>query len=315
MSRNYDINPDLVGELAKTKAEIEETLARENGEDVSNRISPKSIGEMARIDADSQAFLEQLRQETQKVYDELGIKTNVEDKKTNDEIDEMLNKITEKSVGTVEIKKLKRSLSILIAIVTAASISFAVLVEYLKTHNKVAELRAGYANYEELKEFDVSSEEFVFSYREVGSTIANSIIEKATNSYNLDVNRELIFALGTINLPAYGYSKAEAFADNGDNPYYMPQGWAERIYAEARKTLMEAGIIELPETLKEYMTANGFAKGHFRFNDITKEINFEPLKDGEELTVDEIYKNLKEFAQAYAVDRVLLDDVQGIGGR
>lgn len=280
-------------------------------------ISPASAEAIARMDAETEEFIRGL-QNTSKSVNDLDKDTSItivdeSFRKIHD--DKMFERIASKSVGEGEIKKLTKSLSVLIAVVMAASTSLAVVVESLKTHNKVAELREQYANYEELKEFDVSSEEFVFSYKEIGKTIANSIIEKASNSYNLDVNRELIFALGTINLPAYGYSKGEAFADNGNNPDYMPQGWAENIYTEARKALMEAGIIELPETLKGYMTANGFAKGHFRFNDITKEISFEPLKDGEELTVDEIYKNLKEFTQAYAVDSVLLDDVQGIGGR
>ncbi len=312
MSNKYDVSPTIAEELAKLEADRVQAIAELTGENPNNYISKESAGTMARIDADGKEFIANIQKEAEQTLTELGIPNKVEDAPAMSEIEQS---VYDMSIGNLEIKKLTRAVEILIAVVLAASTSLALLVEYFKTHNKVAELREQYANYEELIDFNTGTGEHNYSRREIGQAIASSIIQKASYNQDLDVNRELIYALGTMDLPKYGYSQSEAFRKNGDNPDYLPQGWAEGIYSEIRYELMEAGVIALPETLKQYMIANGFAKGKFRLNDITKKISFVPLEEGEELSVDDIYKNLREFTQAYAVNSEGLDDIQGLGGR
>lgn len=288
---------------------MDEELARLEYEKNRAVLHSESQSAIALMDAEGAAFLSDLENEKEKFLESLGI-SSVGDKES-----EIISNLVNKSVGKVEIKKIIKYIVISLAVAVSASVVLSGIVAFFKNQAKIDDVSASYADYDQLIRFNTGTGEYDYSYRVIGEAIANSIIEKTEHNQNLDVNRELIVAIGTMDLPSEEFRGYNAFKGDGNNPSYMPQGWAENIYDEIREKLNAAGIIQLPATLKEYMVANGFAKGIFKFNDITGEISYIPLKEGVELSVDDIFKNLEEFAKASAVNNVGLDDAQQIGGR
>ena len=201
--------------------------------------------------------------------------------------EDVYSSIIENSVGNQKIKKIVQKILLSAALVA----SLVVAGQGIATNVQIENVKEQYVeDISEHEEIEMHSSYLLHSYDfdGIGYEIANSIIENSINN-EVDPNLEVVKGLGVI---IDEVSEHEEYRIK-DASFYAP-----KIYKSIQRELSESGIIELPQSLDEFLQKNNFGNKILIFNPITGMINY---KDTDKCDEQQMIENMVSYAKYVSV--------------